>query len=162
MDEKNVKETQVKLDERVVVRSIAPWVTGAKRILTVGDIQIQPNGFTSITREEIIAQGQSGNRLLTGINGDGNHATWYIDDEYTRKELDFDTATSAQNVVSNDIVKKAFAIKTDKAFEKFITENFVTRAEKAFLLSASKSLKIIDSTPYPRIAFCEQYAGIKL
>lgn len=159
---KEVKEKEVKLDEKVVVRSIAPWVTGAKRILSVGDIQIQPNGTVTISREELIAQGQSGNKLLTGIDGIGSHATLYIDDEYTRKELGFETNESKQNVVSNESVKHAFELKTDKAFEKYITDNFVTRAEKAFLMSAIKTLKIDASTPYPKIAFCEKYTGNKL
>ena len=36
MEEKIVNEKEVKLDEKVVVRSIAPWVTGSRRILSVG------------------------------------------------------------------------------------------------------------------------------
>ena len=160
MEEKKVKE--IKLDEKVVVKSIAPWITGARRILSVGDIQIQPNGTVTISREELIAQGQSGNKLLTGVDGKGSHATLYIDDEWTRKELGFETEKDKQDVVSNDTVKHAFELKTDKSFEKFITDNFITRAEKAFLMSALKLLKLDASTTYPKIAFCEQFTGNKL
>lgn len=159
---KEVKEKEVRLDEKVVVRSIAPWATGAKRILSVGDIQIQPNGTVTISREELIAQGQSGNKLLTGVDGRGTHATLYIDDEYTRKELGFETDGVSQNVVSNETVKHAFELKSEKSFEKYVADNFVTRAEKAFLMSAIKSLKLDASTPYPKIAYCERHTGNRL
>lgn len=164
MESRNTEnnDMSVNLDEKITVRSIAPWATGAKRILSIGDIQVQPNGVVSITRGEAIAQGQSGNRLLTGVDGVGNHATWYIDDEYTRKELGFEAADSKQRVVSDDVVKKAFEIKTEKAFERFIEENFVTKDERAYLISKIKSLKIIERSSYPRIAFCEKLSGCKL
>lgn len=164
MEEKNIgnTESRVRLDEKVVVKSIAPWATGARRILTIGDIQIQPNGVGSVSREEIIAQGQSGNKLLTGIDGRGTHATWYIEDEFSREELGFDDGKKKQVVVSNDTVKKAFSIKTDKAFEKFISENFKTRAERTFLTEAIKSLKLSETAPYVRVSFCETLAGVRL
>ena len=50
-----------------------------------------------LSREEIIAQGQNGNTLLTGIDGVGSHATWYIEDDYTRNELSFDTDVRNRN-----------------------------------------------------------------
>lgn len=157
MEEKIVKE--IKLDEKVVVKSIAPWVTGSKRILSVGDIEIQPNGTATITREEIIAQAQSGNKLLTGIDGKGSHATLYIDDEWTRKELDFETDKQKQNVITVDAIKKIFDLKTMSAFQKNITESIVTRAEKVFLMETIKTQKFND---YEKIVYCEQYTGNKL
>ena len=111
MEEKIVNEKEVKLDEKVVVRSIAPWVTGSRRILSVGDIQIQPNGTVTVSREELIAQAQSGNKLLTGIDGKGSHATLYIDDEWTRKELEFETDKVKQKVLNLDVIKHMFELK---------------------------------------------------
>lgn len=152
-------EKEIKLDEKVVVKSIAPWATGAKRQLSIGDIMIQPKGSISLTREEIIAQAQTGNKLFTGIDGAGTHATWYIQDEYTRKELEFDTDDTKQSVISNEEIKKIFDLKTKKSFEENIKKKIVTRAEKCALIAAIKDLKIND---YDRIVFCEQYTGNKL
>ena len=137
MEEKIVNEKEVKLDEKVVVRSIAPWVTGSRRILSVGDIQIQPNGTVTVSREELIAQAQSGNKLLTGIDGKGSHATLYIDDEWTRRELEFETDKVKQKVINLDVIKHMFELKTMSSFQKNIEENVVTRAEKVFLQSIS-------------------------
>ena len=159
MEEKIVNEKEVKLDEKVVVRSIAPWVTGSRRILSVGDIQIQPNGTVTVSREELIAQAQSGNKLLTGIDGKGSHATLYIDDEWTRRELEFETDKVKQKVINLDVIKHMFELKTMSAFQKNVEENVVTRAEKVFLMETIKTQKFND---YERIVFCEKYKGNKI
>ena len=154
-----MNEKEIKLDEKVVVRSIAPWVTGSRRILSVGDIQIQPNGTVTVSREELIAQAQSGNKLLTGIDGKGSHATLYIDDEWTRKELEFETDDEKQKVLSLDEIKRIFSLKTMNAFKKNIEENVLTRAEKVFLIETIKTQKFND---YEKIMFCEKYTGNKI
>ena len=152
-------EDNIKLDAKVVVKSLAPWVTGAKRILSVGDIAIQPKGTATITREELISQAQSGNKLLTGIDGKGSHATWYVEDEYVRKELEFDEGTKKQDILTTEIIKKMFELKTISAFEKNLKENVQTRAEKVFLMETIKELKLND---YDKITACTQYTGNKL
>ena len=111
-----------------------------------------------LTREEIIAQAQNGNKLLTGLDGLGSHATWYIDDNYTRNELSFDQENSKQNVLTNEEIKRIFDLKTQKAFEDNIKKSIVTRAEMAFLMSEVKDMGIND---YNKIAFCIEYTGIK-
>ena len=152
-------ETNIKLDEKVVVRSIAPWSTGARRILTVGDISIQPKGTVTISREELISQGQSGNKLLTGIDGKGSHATWYIEDDFVRKELEFDSDKKKQTFLKKEDIQKMFELKTMNAFEKNLTENVKTRAEKVFLMESIKELQIND---YSKIVKCVEYTGNKL
>lgn len=152
-------ETNIKLDEKVVVRSIAPWSTGARRILTVGDISIQPKGTVTISREELISQGQSGNKLLTGIDGKGNHATWYVEDDFVRKELEFDSDKKKQTFLKKEDIQKMFELKTMSAFEKNLTENVKTRAEKVFLMESIKELQIND---YSKIVKCVEYTGNKL
>lgn len=153
-----VKE-EIRMDEKITVTSIAPWTTGFRRILTVGDVQIQPNGNVRLSREEVIAQAQSGNKLISGTDGMGTHATLYIEDAWTRKELEYDTEESTQVVVSKKMVKDMFDSKTIASFKKAVEKNIVTRAEKYYLLSMIKSLKIND---YEKIAFCEEYCGAKL
>lgn len=153
------KVEEIRMDEKITVSSIAPWLTGFRRILTVGDVSIAPNGVIRLSREEVLAQGQSGNKLLTGVDGYGSHATLYIEDGWTRRELGFDTDESKQTVITKDSVKAMFEKKTLSAFKKVIEENIVTRAEKFSLLATIKALKIND---YDKIAFCEEYCGAKL
>ena len=153
------KIEEIRMEDKITVTSIAPWATGFRRILTVGDVSIAPNGTIRLSREEVLAQGQSNNKLITGIDGAGSHATLYIEDEWTRKELGFDTDDTKQNVINKKFVKEIFEKKTLPAFKKAIEENIVTRAEKFSLLSMIKSLKIND---YDKIAFCEEYCGAKV
>lgn len=162
MAETTVSKTEQedqRLDKKVRVKSIAPWLTGARRQTTAGDISIPARGSVLLTREEVIAQGQNGNKLLTGIDGQGGHATWYVDDTFTRQELGFDDGARKQIVLTEDTIKKLFELKTQKAFEDNITKNVKTRAEKAFLMNAIQTLGLNDFT---KIAFCIKYTGINI
>lgn len=150
------KIEDIKLDKKVTVKSIAPWTTGATRKVTVGDITIPALGSVLLSREELIAQGQNGNTLLTGIDGVGSHATWYVEDDYVREELSFDVGNSKQEFLTQDAIKKIFDLKTEKSFKENIEKKVVTRAEKHYLLHTIKTLKIND---YSKIAFCEDYCG---
>lgn len=159
----NIEETlvtkEIRLDEKVVVRSIAPWQTGCTRKLTLGDISVPPNGSIRLSREEIITQAQSGNRLLIGTDGYGKHATWYVEDEYVRKELEFDTDDRKQKLVNKEFVKELFNIKSKKDFEDMVINEIVTRAEKVALMENIKLLKIND---YEKISFCMEHTEIKI
>ena len=153
------KVEEIRMEDKITVTSIAPWATGFRRILTVGDVSIAPNGTIRLSREEVLAQGQSNNKLLTGIDGIGSHATLYIEDEWTRKELGFDTDEKKQTVINKKLVKDMFDKKTLPAFKKAVEETIVTRAEKFSLLSIIKTLKINE---YDKIAFCEEYCGARV
>lgn len=158
VEEVEVVETKKKVidvTEKIIVRSIASWGTSCARKTSVGDIVIQPNGFERISREEVIAQVHSGNRLLSGIDGMGTHATWFIDDEWTRNEVGF----VDQDVLNNDKIKELFAIKNQAEFERAIEESVVTRAEKVSLIEAIPKLKLND---YYKISFCERYTSVKV
>lgn len=155
--EKAVKE--IRMDEKITVRSIAPWLTGFRRITTEGDVSIPPCGSVRLSREEVLAQGQSGNKLITGFDDKGSHANLYIEDEWTRQELEFDTKETKQTVLTKQIIKDAFAKKSFESFKQDIETYVVTRAEKFYLMDVIKSLKI---NSYDRIAFCEEYCGTKL
>lgn len=157
VEEKNNEE--IRLDKKVTVRSIAPWTTGSIRKTSVGDITIPALGTVLLSREEIIAQGQNGNTLITGVDGVGSHATWYIEDDYTRSELSFDVDNKKQDFLTQDAIKKIFDLKTQKSFEDNIKKSVVTRAEKFFLLHTIKNLKLND---YTKNAFCEDYCGRRI
>lgn len=152
------EKEEIRLDKKVTVKSIATWSTGSQRKTTMGDVSIPPRGTVLLTREEIIAQAQNGNKLLTGLDGLGSHATWYIDDDYTRNELSFDQENKKQNVLTNDEIKRIFDLKTQKSFEDNIKKSVITRAEMSFLMSEVKDLGIND---YNKIAFCIEYTGMK-
>ena len=114
-EEKNNEE--IRLDKKVTVRSIAPWTTGSARKTSTGDITIPALGTVLLSREEIIAQGQNGNTLLTGIDSVGSHATWYIEDDYTRNELSFDIENKKQTFLTQEIINQIYGLKTQKAFK---------------------------------------------
>lgn len=156
-EENNTEE--IRLDKKVTIRSIAPWTTGSTRKTSVGDITIPALGTVLLAREEIIAQGQNGNTLITGIDGVGSHATWYIEDDYTRNELSFDVDNKKQDFLTQDAIKKIFELKTQKSFEENIKKSVVTRAEKFYLLHTIKALKFND---YNKNAFCEEYCGRRI
>lgn len=154
------EKTEIKMDEKITLTSIAPWDTHFKRMLSVGDVTVPAKGFiSSLSREEVLAQARSGNKLLSGIDGAGTHATLFIEDEWTRRELEYDTDDNKQLVVSKNSIKEMFDIKTFSSFKKAIENNIVTRAEKHYLLSMIKALKIND---YEKIAFCEEHCNAKL
>ena len=153
------KIEEIRMEDKITLTSIAPWLTGFNRMLSTGSVSIAPNGSVRLSREEVLAQGQSGNKLITGIDGMGTHATLYIEDEWTRKELGFDTDDKKQTVINKKLVKDMFDKKNLPAFKKAVEENIVTRAEKFSLLSIIKTLKINE---HDKIAFCEEYCGAKV
>ena len=111
MADTNVNE-ELNLDQKVTVKNIAGWSVGFARIDGIGDVTITAEGSTRLSRNEIISQVQNGNRLFTGTDGNGSHATLYIDDAPTRKEIGFDSEDGKdKQVVFNDAaITKVFAI----------------------------------------------------
>lgn len=152
---------EINMDEKVTVINLAPWNVGFPNSISRGDTNFAPSAKVRVKREELADQISAGNRLLAGLDSYGSHATLYIDDEDTRKYLEFDSEDGKrkQNVISDEKVQKWFDLKTQSSFEKNIRENVVTRAEKAFLLASIKRLKL-DS--YEKISFCEEYCKFRL
>lgn len=152
---------ELNLDTKISVRNIAGWTVGFRRIETQGDVTIPHNGTVRLTRSEVIAQAQNGNRLFTGIDGMGSHATIYIEDEPTRLEVDFDNKEEkrTQQILTSDNVKKLFEYKTMKTFEDKLKEHVVTRAEKYAITQIIKKLNIND---HEKIRAVENYTGYKV
>jgi hypothetical protein len=156
-----VENIEVNLDEKVTVRNIAGWEVGFSRLSEMrGDVTVPANGTTRLTRNEIIMQTQNGNRLFLGIDTIGSHATIYIEDEYTRKEAEFDSVDGSrkQNVLTDEKVKNMFNIKSDNSFEKGLHDEIITRAEKWAFMQIVKKLKIND---YSKMKIVEKYTGYK-
>lgn len=150
----------INMDEKVTVINLAPWNVGFPNLVGRGETCFAPSAKVRVKRDEISDQVSSGNKLF-GLDEIGSHATLYIDDEDTRKYLDFDSEDGkrTQKVISKDKIKKWFELETQSSFEKNIKENVVTRAEKQFLLKSIKDLKL-DS--YEKIAFCQEYCKFSL
>lgn len=164
MDAENSKSNQsieLNMDQKVTVRNIAGWPVGFRRIETQGDVMIPKEGTVRLSRSEIIAQIQSGNRLFNGIDDRGSHATLYIEDEPTRLEVEFDSTEEkrTQTVLSTELVKKLFDYKTLKTFEDKLHEYVVTRAEKYAVTEIIKKLKLND---HDKIRIIENYTGFKI
>ena len=158
-----VENKTLNMEEKISLKNIAGWDVGfSKKDGTfVGDITIPANGSIRLTRSEVIAQSQYGNKLINGIDNIGSHATVYIDDKDTRVELDFESEDGklTQNFLSEDKVKKMFELKTLSTFEKHLKDNVVTRAEKYALIKMIKKFKFND---FDKIRLSEQYTGFKV
>lgn len=161
MDNTNVNNEELNMEQKVTVRSIAGWPTGFRRIETQGDVTIPQEGTVRLPRSEIISQIQNGNRLFTGIDSRGSHATLYVEDKATRLEVEFDSEAEkrTQSIISIDIVQKLFSYKTIKTFEEKLKEIVVTRAEKYALTQIIKKLKLND---HEKIRIVENYTGYKI
>ena len=152
---------ELNMDQKVTVRNLAGWTVGFRRIETQGDVTIPKEGTVRLSRSEIIAQIQSGNRLFIGIDDRGSHATLYIEDEPTRLEVEFDSKKEkrTQLILNSDLVKKLFDYKTMKTFEDKLHEYVVTRAEKFAITQIIKKLKLND---HEKIRMIENYTGYKV
>ena len=153
--------SEINMDKKVNVYSIAPWDCGFPNLTSHGDTMFSPNSKTRMRVEEIIEQVSAGNKLIGGLDEIGSHATLIVEDDETRKYLEFDSEDGKrlQNVISKEKIIKWFELKTEASFEKNIKENVITRAEKQFLLKAIKDLKL-DS--YEKIEFCKSYCKFSL
>lgn len=159
MAEKNMQE-ELDLEKKVTVKNIAGWNVGfARRVDGFGDVTISPNGSIKLSRNEIIAQIQNGNKLFSGVDGHGSHATLYIDDAPTRLEVEFDTDSTLQNVLAHVNLKTLFSSKLSQVeFESKFREAVHTRAEKYAIMEQMRKAGINE---YTKIRFAEQYTGYK-
>lgn len=153
-------DIEANLDKMVNVRNLADWDVGfVRRHDSVGsDVQITKHSTQRLSRNEIIAQINNGNRLFIGIDGKGSHATIYIEDAATRKYVGFDTDEKAQQFFSDDAVSELFNLSLNE-FKESIPNYIVTRAEKHALMEAIERLGFND---YRKITFACEYTGIKL
>jgi hypothetical protein len=158
-NEESVKK--VDLDEKVTIKNIASWNVGFARLSDMrGDVIVPANGSVRLSRNEIIMQTQNGNRLFLGTDTIGSHATLFIEDRYTRIEVEFESQDGKrkQDVLTDEKVKSMFEIKSEKSFNDSLTKNIVTRAEKYALVQMVKRLKFND---YSKMILIEKYTGYK-
>ena len=144
----------INFEQKVTIRNLADWHVGFAKLDTTGDVAIPPHGTTRISRAEVISQVENHNKLFLGVGG-GNHATIYIDDEATRKYVEFEN----QQILTKEIVAKLFKITSLAKFKSELKNLIMTRAEKFALMKFIKNLKLNE---YDKIKVCEEHCGITL
>lgn len=147
------------LDAKITVKNLAGWkVTFGRLHDGVGDIVIAENGEQRLSRNEVQAQINNGNKLFVGTDGRGGHATLYIRDAATRRWVGFEDEEHPQNIFSDETVKQLFDMGFSE-FEKQLAENVQTRAEKYALIEAIKRLGYND---YQKISLACRYTGYQI
>lgn len=154
-----IVEEELNLDAKVTVKNLAGWkVTFARLHDGVGDIVIAEDGKQRLSRNEVQAQINSGNKLFVGTDGQGSHATLYIDDAPTRKLVGFEDDGEPQFVFTDETVKKLFAM-GDSDFERNLPVYIQTRAEKYAFIESIKKLSLND---YRKMVLASNYTGYKI
>lgn len=148
---------ELDLDKKVPVRSIAYWDTGFSRLMdfTGQPLSISPRATVKLSRNEIIAQVQEGNRLFTGVDGLGNHPTLVIEDRPLLEELGYLNT----KVLTNEALKGVFEIRNYESYKSAFLDLVKTRAEKTAVMQMIKDLGLND---YMKIRFAEEYTQQKM
>lgn len=147
------------MNENISIKNLTTFPVGFRRINGNGEVNLPPNTSVLIDRAEVISQIQSQNILFCGENNDSSHPYIFVEDKETRVFVGFETEDKPQEIISEDKIKKIFDIKTQKSFEKAITETIVTLAEKKTLIETIKKLGIND---HSKIKFIEKYTEMKI
>lgn len=158
IDTTPVVDEDLNLDAKVTVKNLAGWdVTFARKHDGVGAVIITKEGKQRLSRNEIQAQVNDGNKLFIGV-GDGEHATIYIDDKATRQWVGFEDNLHPQKIFTDKLVQDLFEM-SQSEFEANLPNYIVTRAEKYALMEAIKRLGFND---YHKIVFASNYTGYKI
>lgn len=153
-DEISVEVTETKplsMEEKITLKNLANWMVGFNKIESNGEVNINAGGSVRVSRAEVISQYENGNKLLRG-DGDGTHATIYIDDKATRDYLDI-----TSELIDKNKIKKIFAINGLDDFRNEIYKTFTTQAEKVLLIKLIRECGFND---FNKIRECEALCGM--
>ena len=151
----------VDTNKKVSLKNLTNWNLTFKRINSLGDIIIPPNGKVTMPCEEVMSQIYNNNRLFVGENGKGSHARIFIEDEEIRLEAEFESKDNkkSQEILTDEKLKEIFTLKTLVSFKKNIQEKVKSQAEKSKVIEYAKTVKLND---HDKIEFLEKYTGYKL
>ena len=151
----------VDTNRKVSLKNLTNWNLTFKRINSLGDVIIPPNGKVTMPCEEVMSQIYNNNRLFVGENGKGSHARIFIEDEEIRIEAEFESKDNkkSQEILTDEKLKEIFALKTLVSFKKNIQEKVKSQAEKSKVIEYAKTVKLND---HDKIEFLEKYTGYKL
>lgn len=147
---------EAKLNEKVTVTNLAPWPVYFSRKLNHGDVKVPASGSVPLERAEAEAQFYDNNRLLTGTDGYGAHAHLIVDDDALRKQFNI---PEEQQVLTDELLDKLFAYKSQSAFQAKIDELVVMDYERHRLISYIERKKVND---FAKVRYCEQVAGVSV
>lgn len=153
-DEVSIETVETKplnMEEKITLKNLANWMVGFNKIESNGEVNINAGGSVRVSRAEVISQYENGNKLLRG-DGDGTHATIYIDDKATRDYLDI-----TSELIDKNKVKKIFAINGLDDFRNEIYKTFTTQAEKVLLIKIIRECGFND---FNKIRECEVLCGM--
>lgn len=153
-DEVSIETVETKslsMEEKITLKNLANWMVGFNKIESNGEVNINAGGSIRVPRAEVISQYENGNKLLRG-DGDGTHATIYIDDKATRDYLDI-----TSELIDKNKVKKIFAINGLDDFRNEIYKTFTTQAEKVLLIKIIRECGFND---FNKIRECEVLCGM--
>lgn len=153
-DEVSIETVETKslsMEEKITLKNLANWMVGFNKIESNGEVNINAGGSVRVSRAEVISQYENGNKLLRG-DGDGTHATIYIDDKATRDYLDI-----TSELIDKNKVKKIFAINGLDDFRNEIYKTFTTQAEKVLLIKIIRECGFND---FNKIRECEALCGM--
>jgi hypothetical protein len=122
----------------VLVDNLCSWPLYFHRATGQGDVMIPANAknYPLLSRDEVQAQIQLGNKMFTGEDGLGNHARIRIVDDAARSDV-FGVEgvqTEAPVILDEDAVKALLAIKSKAKFNERLRELVSTDAEKRMLV----------------------------
>lgn len=148
-------------NKKITLKNLTSWNLTFKRINTLGDVIIPPNGKVTMPCEEVMAQIYNNNRLFVGDDGKGSHARIFIEDEEIRCEAEFENKENKKNqdILTDEKLKEIFSLKTLVSFKKNIEEKIKSQGEKAKVIEYAKTHKIND---HDKIEFLQEYTGFKL
>ena len=150
--------TDEELEKRVTIRNITDWDLGIILQNENGEKKLTRNGTLRLSRSEIMAQINIGNKAIAGVDGKGTHACIYIEDAPTRRWLGFETKDCPQKIFTDDVAKKLFAM-SQSEFETKLPKYIATRAEGFALRDAIKRLKFND---YRKMRAVANRSGVPL
>ena len=146
--------TEAKLNDKVKVTNLAPWPVYFTRKLNNGDVKVPANGTIPLERTEVEAQYYDNNRLFTGTDGHGAHAHLIVDDAALRQQFEI---PEEQQVLTDELLDKVFAYKSQSTFTAKIDELVVQDYERHRLIDYIQRKKVND---FAKVRYAEQVAGV--
>ena len=141
-------------NNKVKVTNLAPWPVYFSRKLNNGDVKVPANGTIPLERTEVEAQYYDNNRLFTGTDGHGAHAHLIVDDAELRKQFEI---PEEQLVLTDDLLDKVFAYKSQSTYTAKIDELVVQDYERHRLIDYIQRKKVND---FAKVRYAEQVAGV--
>lgn len=120
--------------------------------------KIPANGSYRMKNSDIVELVQDGYKFLVGMDGDGSHATLWIDNKELREEFYFENAEDEvkQKVLDKEKIKEILAIKDLKKFKTALEDSVVTSYEKFGIMKAASLAKFNDGS---KIRLMQEHTG---